>query len=415
MPMRDTDREDIRVRSKHLALRVTVFVLAVLIAVGAFAYGITGLGRKKPGYYRVEATEDEELLRLNGRINFQYLFSGSNAEIGAELRQLQALYGASLRRGSRLLDPSSTYVGVINPAELNANLGRDISLSDELFETLTDAYAKTQERQGYNLFAGPLYAEWNSILILENPEPFDPIRNTDEAARIARLSELVNDLDNFTFEIVDAEKHTVRFDVSEEVLSCMREFEMECPILDLNLLHDAYLLRLIARDLEKQGYANGFLAAASGVTLSLSGHSGGEYSLIGFDGKFRETAAAFPLDAGSACSLRLAFAPEEGSYGYYVSETEDGILFRHPNVPATGEYPGVLLSCAVRCADGEPVRAAYESLRLFSCTDQADAETGAAGFPDAAAWTLQGKGERVFSNPAAESILRDGDYGWTLE
>lgn len=413
--MREKDRENIRVSGKHVALRVVLFAAALLIAIGAFTYGIMGLGRKSPGYYRVEVTEDEELIRLNGRVNFQYLFSGSNAEISADLRQLQGVYGAALRRCSRLLDASNTYTGVINPAELNANLGRDMTLSEELFEVLTDAYEKTREGRGYSLFAGPLYAEWNSILILEDPEPFDPARNADEAARLERLAALVGDASNFEFTVVDAEKHTVRFDVSEDVLACMRELELECPILDLNLLHDAYLLRLIARDLERLGYSNGFLAAGSGVTLSLSGHSGGEYSLLGFDGKFREDAAAFPLEANSACSLRCAFAPEEGSYGYYALDTDGGALLRHPSVPASGQYPDVLLSCAVRCADGDPVRAAYESLRLFACTDRAAVEVCAGGFSDAAAWTLQGEGQRVFSNAAAKPLLRDGGYGWTQE
>ena len=63
--MRNSDLEDIRVSTKHVRLRIVIFALAVLVAVGAIAYGVTELGRKESGYYRVEATADEELIRLD--------------------------------------------------------------------------------------------------------------------------------------------------------------------------------------------------------------------------------------------------------------------------------------------------------------------------------------------------------------
>ena len=411
----DKDPEIIEVSDKNVKLRVVAFVLAMLIAVGAFTFAVSSCLRKTPGYHRIEVTSDEEMIRLAGRINFQYRFSGGNAAISGEMRQLQELYGASLRRCCRLLDASETYLGTINLAELNANRGRDMTLSEDLFEVLTDAYAKTLEGQGYSLFAGPLYAEWNSILILDDPQPFDPTADPEEAARIERLAALVRDPANFTFKVVDAEKRTVRFDVSEEVLACMREYELDCPILDLNLLHDAYLLRLIARDLEAQGYANGFLAAESGVTVSLSGHSGGAYSLLGFNGEQSASVATFPLERGTACSLLRAFPLENETYGYYTVEAAGETLYRHPTVPLSGEYQSVLFSCAVRCAEMDPVRAVYENVRLFACADRAAVEACAASLEDAAAWTLQEAGESVFSNAAAKPILKDGGYGWTME
>lgn len=415
--MRRFDQDDIQVSTKHVGLRIVLFVLALLVAIGAITYGVSELGKKAPGYYRIEATADEELLLLDGRVNFQYVFKGSKSEINAEMRQLQALYSASLRQNSRLLDAENTYAGVINPAELNANLGREMTVSAELYEVLTDAWARTQAGEGYSLFAGPLCAEWNSLLILADPEPFDPAADPAEAERLARLAALTGDLANFRFEIVDAEKHTIRIDASGELLACLRELELDCPILDLNLLHDAYLLRLIARDLEAQGYTNGYLTAASGVTVSLSGHAGGEmdYCLIGFDGTYQENAALLPLEAGTAFSMLRAFAMENEDYGYYTVETDAGTVYRHPNVPATGETPGVLLSVGVRCADMDPVRAVCESLRLFACADPESVAACAESFPDAAIWTLQGGGQRVFSNAAAAPLLKEADYGWELE
>ena len=412
--MRDRD-QDIQVSTKHVKLRIVIFVLAVLVAVGAFTYGISALGRREPGYYRVEATADEELIKLDGNVNFQYRFKGSKSEINAELRQLQALYGASLRRCSRLLDTESTYTGVINIAEINANPGREMRVSEELFDVLRYALALTEEGQGYSLLAGPLYAEWNSLLILADPEPFDPSADAEEAERISKLASLVSDRENIRLEIVDEAACTVRLVVSDALRRQLQEYELECPFLDLNLLHDACLLRMIAADLEAQGYADGYLTAKSGITLSLSSHSGGEYGLIGFDGEHREVAATFPLERGTAFSLMRAFAMEDEDYYYYTVETEEGMLFRHPGVPASGEYPGILLSSAIYCTEPDPVRAVYENIRLFACEDRAAVEACASSLPDAAAWTLQGEGQRVFSNTEAAQLLAEGDYGWTLE
>ncbi len=413
--MKNSDFEDIRVSTKHVKLRIVLFILAALVAVGAIAYGVTGLGRREPGYYRIEVNADEELIRLDRGVDFEYVFKGSKSEINAEMRQLQALYGASLRRCSRLLDAENTYTGVVNLAEINLNPGRELALSEELFAVLRDALALSEEGKGYSLFAGPLYAEWNSLLILADPQPFDPAADAEEAARISTLASLVNDPESISLEIVDEESRTVRLVVSDALMAQLRAYELDCPLLDLNLLHDAFLLRLIAADLEAQGYTNGYLSAASGVTVSLSGHSGGEYNLYGFDGEYREITSTFPVEAGTAFSLLRAFALEEENYGYYTVETDDGTLFRHPNVPATGEDPGVLLSCGVYCADMDPVRAVYESLLLFACENSAAVETCAAALPDAAVWTRQGEGQRVYANAAAKAVLREADYGWTIE
>ena len=412
--MRDKDG-DIQVNTKHVKLRLVLFILAVVIAVGAIGYGVSSLGKKAPGYYRVEANADEELIRLSRSLDFEYKFQGSSAEINAELRQLQALYGASLRRCSRLLDAESTYTGVINPAEINANLGRELQLGEELFEVLTDAWEKTQEGKGYNLFAGPLYAEWNSILILADPEPFDPTADAGEAERLARLAEMVNDPSNFTFEVVDEARHAVRFDVSEALLTLLRDYELDCPILDLGLLHDAWLLRLIARELEAQGYDNGYLTAASGVTVSLSGHSGGEYCLYGFDGKYVEPAAVLPVEGGTAFSLFRAFAMEGESFGYYAAETAEGALLRHPYVPASGEYADVLLSSGVLDPSGDPVRAVYVNICLQACPDRAAVFALAEGETRPVAVTLQtDEPQTVHANATAFARLRDGDYGWKI-
>ena len=63
----------------------------------------------------------------------------------------------------------------------------------------------------------------------------------------------------------------------------------------------------------------------------------------------------------------------------------------------------------------DPVRAVYESLRLFFSADRAAVEACAASLPDAAAWTLQDDGQRVYANAAAKTVLREADYGWTIE
>ncbi|MBR4424322.1 MAG: hypothetical protein IKS66_00055 [Oscillospiraceae bacterium] len=408
------DYSEIKISDRHVVLRTVAFVLALLLAVGAIAFGVSQLSRKAPGWYDVEAAGDDETVLYGRAIRFRYRLQGSSPAINAELRSLQTVYSASLKRYAELLDPREHYHGVVNLASLNHSVGETLTVDPELFAVLTEALALTERGEGYSLFAGALYAEWNSILYLEDPQPFDPLENPDEAARLARLAELASRPGAFTLTVVDAETCALRLDADPAALAELEELELPGCILDLNLLRDAFLLRLVAEELARQGYTEGYLSAENGLSLALSDMAPITVRLLGLGEKGPMSAALLPLEAGRACCTVHAFPTESLYLGrYQLTDAAGRTVYRHPWLTAAGEWPGVLLSAAVLGA--EPVAVCYDALRLLGCASPEAVAALAAELEAGAGWTLDGEAGLVHFNAraAALGMEADADYGWT--
>lgn len=400
-------QESITPKSDHLWLRVIGFVLALTVAVGSFAYGVMGIGRKESGYQNIEAEPDEEAVMYAKGVTFQYYFAGSSDEIKMSIKELGAAYSPALLRLYKLLDPETEYTGFANIATLNAHIGEDVAVGEELYRVLLDAKEKTLEQKGYNMFAGAFYRAWQDIRYLGDPENYDPLRNDTERERLKRLQEASSDLSNFDLVPVDGEKYVVRLEVSESYRALLRELEQEGPVLDLNLLHDAYELQLLGEILEKAGYHDGYITTSGGVTVMLSANPEGELCLYGQIPEGTTPAAMSPAAGGRAACITRAFAREEGEPDYYEL---DGQL-RHPWLPATGAYRSQLLAAMI-VADDAPT-ACYRNLQLQDLASPEALRAFAAASDEIIAYILTGDAERaVYTN--SDSVTARDDYGWQL-
>ena len=409
--------QELTVSKKHLRLRIAAFVFMFVVAIAAFGLAVMNLGRKEPGYYQIETDRDEALPYYQNGVTLMYAFTGSSSEIKTEMAEIKPAYVAALKKSYMLLDTQQTYPAYTNLASLNEAPGSEMRVSAELFDVLVDACAKTQEGQGFNVFAGPLYAEWNSLLILEDPLPFDPAFDPAERERIARLAEICGREGSAGLRVVDEATHTVCLEASDELLALLREYDLPQTILDLNVLHDAYRLRLVARELEALGYTSGYLCSDSGISISLSTHEAGEYCLYALEDGSALQAARITITAGSACSHFRAFSPQEKEYGYYSFADGAQTVYRHPYLSASGEYPQVLLSSCVVDDGGDAVEACYRNLRLAACTERGEVELLALDLaPSLVLYTLQGDGSKtVYTNGADDArVHTEGGYGYTV-
>ena len=411
--MKDTE---IQLNEKNITLRLIAFAAAFLVAVVAFTHGLTNLGSKGAGLQTVDALPDEETPLYAANVTLTYAFTGSASENREQMNLLKRAYSSILKRSYILLDAEQSYENYVNLATLNAASGQAVDVGEELFGILTDACVKTGEGRGYNMFAGALYAEWNSILILDEPEDFDPLNNAEERTRIARLAEMTNDLSHFRLEVVDASRHTVRLDVSGDYRALLNEYELDAPVVDLNLLHDAYELQLIADALAAQGYENGYLTSSSGLTLALPGYASGEYCLYGLDGEEITPAATAAVEAGSAFSQFRSFAHYAGEYSFYTVSDGGRSYFRHPYLPAFGDYPNVIASSCALSGKGNAVGACYANICLGGCRSAADAAEFVQSVTDIAiGYTLQDEQEKtVYANAEGIKQLTAADYGYRV-
>ena len=400
------EREKIEISQKHIPLRIAAFVLAFVVAVGSITAGVLKIGKKGPGYRTVETDPDETAPLYATGVTLTYAFSGSGGEIKTAYNALRTDYGTALCGAYKLLDAESEYVGLANAATLDRNRGETFSLDPRLYAALEDALEKTERRQGYNLFAGALFTAWGEILSLAEPQEFDPLHDPFQAERLERLARATEDLSNFTLAL-DPAALTACFTVSPEYEALLRELEISSPVLDFNLLREAYELTMTAAALEEKGWTAGYLTTEGGLTLALSGQTSGEFVLYGNAG---EPAAALqiPVTGGAAASALRAFPLTAGELGYYAPDPGNGETLRHAATPAAGEGETPVISVIAVSRTGDAAEAAFACVSLMTCHESGRVGEAASALKMPAAYILAAEPGTVVRSPAA--LAEDG---WT--
>jgi len=332
----------IEVSSKYKTLRTVLFFVAVGVAVTAITLGVLSIGHKDPGWQEISASADSQAPLYSSEYTFQYYAEGSSNQIKAVVRQVTDIYSRTLARAYKLTDPVNTYDGYVNLATINNSAGSDVELEQELFDILCSAYELTKKNEGYNMFAGPLYSEWYSILGSDNAQSFDPLFNDYQAQRIARLSEAVSDSSNYSFEIVDRAGCIVRFSVSNKLMSLLKELELDVPVLDLNVLRDAYIMDTVRKDLVSQNLNAGQMFSKSG--------------------------AAFSLVSGQSSAF-VSVLPVSGYNYYFYAVQKDGAeYYRNPYFDTrTGDFHNFVLQTNVSGKDSEIVEVSYTACMIANC------------------------------------------------
>lgn len=342
--------KNLEVSDKHIGLKVVLFIVFLVIAVSAFSYGVTLIGKKESGYQSISvssSSQGSEVATFAKEISFSHYFEGTSNFIKKEVRTLQKVYTSILYDVCRQLDAENTYEGAVSLGALNSNLGVAVSVSPELYAVLKDAYSRTLEKKNFNMFAGALYAEWKSILILDDASEFDPLNNEYMTYRIGEIAKEVSDLSNFTLEFLDDSTCTVLFDVSEHYLAFSSEFELSSVILDLNLMANAYKLSLLAQELEALGYKNGYLVSNDGLVVTLSETFEQSFVLYGIENENPLSSNIVERGAVAVSGAASKVYMSAFAFGSYYNATVNGHLRNLFFDTTTGESHEVILSCTI--------------------------------------------------------------------
>ncbi|MBQ3706011.1 MAG: hypothetical protein II888_06105 [Clostridia bacterium] len=375
--------------------RLILFLCFVLLAVFSFTWGIIQLGHRESGYQTIETDDAYGDILFRSGLTLRYWAEGSSAEIRDLTERVSRVYSDSLYANFRLLDPDQTYDGIINLASLNAAPGEVLPISDRLAEVLSNAREKTSANIGYSFLAGPLLREWRTLLYLEDPEPFDPLNNPEEADRLRAITEALQAAGTASLTLsrsdfassgasvlpqpddsssglpassshgasssAAASQMTACLQVSRELKDLMASLELSAPVLDLGLLHDAYLIDLVAEDLLAAGFDQGVLYSRSGLTRCL--RPGETLSVIP-DDSHPEHALSAPAPA-SAVRFSASEKWDQGYGAYTVGET-----LRHAWIDVRTGMPSVSIPQTALIAPGETaVSVSWQLLRmLFDAT-----------------------------------------------
>ena len=374
----------IEVSEKHIGLRIAVTAVALVIAVVAFTIGVVNIGKKTPGYQNIEAKVDAEAILYNDAVLYRYWFGGTSNEIKRSINALVLEYTPILSAAYKQTDHQNTYSGQVSIGTINQHPGEVVTVSPELYAILKDAYAKTLEGCGYNMFAGALYAEWKSIQILEDPKEFDPANNENTAERLHAIAAVVNDLSNFNLEFLDDSTCALRFSTASGYDDFCREYEITAYALDLNNLRDAYMLSMMGPALVADGYSLGHLTTPEGLalntsprgTLSFDLHTweygkDSVYASVELDGVFSAaTFTAYSMGSDYGYSVEISADPtaSTGSNGIQQdpsASTGSNRLYRHLYFDVrTGDFTDVLMSATVISKDMDIVENAYQNIIL---------------------------------------------------
>ena len=366
--------EKIEVSDKHVGLRLALFLIAMGLAVYFFTNAVTNMGIHEEGYYVITPGTDKETPNYSSGVEFTYHITG---EKPAEMRELNKLvtqeYSAVLARAYKLLSSSEVFEEYRNIAYIDGHRGEKIVLSDELYSVLKDAYDKTEDQKGFNMFAGALYSEWESIVYAYNREECDPLFNDEEASRIEKIASQTKDLSNFGLVFDDAEKSVV-FTVSDRYEELLEELGIEAPVLDLNLMKYAYELETVRAHMEAKGLTAGILTSDNGLL------SGGQslvlnmedvpmsYPIYEWTGEEVRETRHFDMEGKFSLAVFRAFPLSENDLSAYVLKDSEGKAhFRNMYFDVDTGLHTEMINCDYCFALSRHITdAAYANLRINS-------------------------------------------------
>ena len=394
--------------------RIIAFLIAVGIAIASFTIGIMQYAHRETGYYEVGYSNAANAEVYDSGVHLLYYAEGGSSFIRQHLNEVQRVFSDDLLQYYRLLSAEKTYEGLNNIAALNAAPEQALKVDAVLYAVLKDAYARHEMQEGYHLFSGVLHTEWQSMRYLEEPEQTDPLLNDDEAEFLKVLTSQLAKKEQFSLEF-DDNNSTVTLHISEEYRNWTEQNEIEAPVLDLNLLHDAYLLQLVAMRMTAQGYTDGYLYTESGISISLGKQGNMEYSLYAVGESGVETIAVTALQQPAAFCSFTVVSPTEERYGYYKIELEGKPYYRHPYVNVkNGSFSNVLMTAALGGTSEQAVDLAYVMLVLNSLESAEAVAEYVSALPQEiiSAYTLQNDTERILytGSPAEEIKMQDNTF-----
>ena len=354
-------------KEKKNIVRLVLFLLAAGIAVYAFTSGVIQLGHKESGYQTIDYETAYGNVLYRSGISLRYWAEGESSQIRELTANVQKVYSESLYRNFMLLDARETYDSVTNLATLNARPGEKVTVPAALAEVLRDAWEKTGRNEGYSVLAGVMYDEWQTLLYLDDASEFDPSVNAAQAERLKTLAAWTASDSGLTLELETAADGTVTacLRLPDDYVKLLAETETDAPTLDLNLMHDAYLMDLVAEDLRSAGYTDAVLFSKTGLCLMLRT---GEYLQVYLREEDKEPALTAQ---GPAASVRFA-AGERLSDGYGAYRING--LKRHYWFDAgTGGFRG-LVDRAVMTGPPDAAALAWELIRLNASGDPGQLE-----------------------------------------
>ncbi len=256
-------------------LRLILIVVFLVIGVTAFAYGISSVLSTQPGWKTIQASPTQPSYADD--FVLQYDFAAGKGNPTLVEKQLASVYTEGLETAYCIFSPD-VEGDTLGVAYLNAHVGQMVTVEPLLYEALT-----LVERYGNrHVFTAPAAGLYGSLFLCTNDAEAaltDPELDPDTAVWLAELSGFVSDTSAVWLELHGNNQVTLH--VSDAYQSFILEHGIT-TVMDFGWMRNAFVADYLARELEKAGLTDGFLASYDGFTRNLD-QRGQNYSQNLFD------------------------------------------------------------------------------------------------------------------------------------
>lgn len=261
-----------RIEVEHVnwKLRIVLVILAVVIAVAAFSYGIRSILDRNSGWQTVDSYVDG--VDCSSEFTLQYYFGSAGVSATTEYKAVSALYTTALEEAYQLFYPAGEL------AAINASPNTPVEIAPVLYQALE----MIQSSGNRCLYLAPVYEEYDRVFLCENEVEaarYDPGRDGEVGAYVAQVAAFANDPDQINLELLGDNR--VCLNVYEGYASYAAENGIE-EFLDFGWMTNAFIADHIAATLAESGYTMGYVSSYDGFVRNLDS-TGQSYSLNLFD------------------------------------------------------------------------------------------------------------------------------------
>lgn len=309
----------VEVRDGHFKARITLVVLAVVVAVTAFSVGIAALTSVSDGWQEIEVSSSGAM-NCSQDFYFNYYLGASGVSATAELKAVTALYTQATEHAYQVFNGMAPAEGFGNLFYLNRNPNTPVQVDALLYQ----AFAQADALGSRYLFMAPVLAEYTSLFYCTEDwetEGFDPYQNEELRDYLAQAAAFARNPQSISITLMG--DNTLQLNVSDEYAAFAKENGV-MNLVDFDWLKNAFIIDYLAQVMEDAGYTRGAISSYDGFVRCL----GEEQLVYSFNLYDR-------LESGSICAAgRLNYQggtslvnlhsfvlnPEKETYAYQFAD-----------------------------------------------------------------------------------------------
>lgn len=258
-------------------LRFALLILLILVAVGAFVYGIMQWLGKEDGWTTIEVNSAAEV-NCGSEFIFQYYLGASGLSAAAENKLVSESYTDACVNAYQLFN--SKEIGAIhNVGYINSHPNEEIEVDDALYR----AFEICATYRNRNLYLGPAYELYDSLFYCEDDwetVSFDPMQNEELKQFFTEVASYAVSPDKVDVQLLG--NNRIMLYVSEDYLKYAEEEYISCFV-DFYWMKNAFIADYIADRMIANGYTKGSISSYDGFVRNFDSSDEISYSFNLYD------------------------------------------------------------------------------------------------------------------------------------